>query len=681
MIQTKKLDKKNIEDIYNLTPMQEGMLFHYLKDPHSDYYFEQLSLDIRGEIDKESFEKAWNFVIDTNEILRTLVRWEEIKNPSQVILKNHPIKCVYYDISGSRHHEQEKFLEEIKTKDRQQRFDLQDVPFRVTLCKIKRNRYLVIISHHHILYDGWSNGIILEEFFSAYNDFSNGKTPINPHKTRFKEFLQWHRSKDVTRDERFWREYLGEVEPFEFSIKQSQNINTPPTFEKVRISFPVGLKSRMEQFIKNHRLTWGVLLYSAWGILLQKYNNTDDVIFGTTISGRSAKLPGIEKMVGLFINTVPMRIQAAAGESTAGLLHRIHHQLQTREAHEHTPLVKINEYGSLTNRETLFDSIVVVENYPLDAALSSKTTDKNQDSHLSIQSYSMQEMTHYDLTLAITLFDKIECDFLYKKEVFQEDAVQGLTGHFRRIVEEISLNPDKRAADIGILSEKEKKQLLIDFNDTVAEYPREKTLHELFKEQVDRTPDNIALHGCMGQSGMAASGNDIVRPVQLTYHELSDRSCKLAGRLIEEGIQPDSIVGIMMERSVEMVVGIMAILKAGGAYMPIDPNYPQERIDFILKDSNVGVLVTTPKLQVKVKAEVEESFGQLPRLPLKFIDIETTLASVFDPSPSTSTCQVSPANLAYIIYTSGSTGKPKGVMVEHGPVANLLFALSRIPTC
>jgi bacitracin synthase 3 len=638
MIQTKKLDKKNIEDIYNLTPLQEGMLFHYLNDPNSDYYFEQLSLDIRGEIAEESFEKAWNFVIDSNEILRTLFRWEEIKNPAQVILKNHPIKWVYYDISGSRDHEQETLLEEIKAKDQQQRFDLQDVPFRVTLCKIKRDRYLLIVSHHHILYDGWSNGIILEEFINAYNDFNNRKVPVKPYKTRFKEFIQWYQGSDVCRDERFWREYLGGVEPFEFSIKQGQNINIPPTFEKLRISFPVDLKNRVEQLVKKHQLTWGVLLYSAWGILLQKYNNTDDVVFGTTVSGRAAKLPGIEKMVGLFINTVPLRVQAAAGESTVGLLHRIHHQLQNREAHEHTPLVKINEYSHLTNHETLFDSIVVVENYPLDAALNLKTNDENQDSRLSFQSYSMQEMTHYDLTLGITLFNEISCDFLYKKEVFADDAVPKLAGHFMRIVEEIPRNPDKPAADIDMLSGKEKKQLLIDFNDTAADYPHQKTTCQLFAAQVEKTPDRIAVVA----SAQIKNRTYMTYRTYISYRHLHEKSNRLAGLLIEKGVQTDTIVGIMPEHPAEMVIGIWGISKAGGAYMPIDPGYPEDRIDYMLKDSGAKILLTGQ--------EIADSYSH-PSTLLPFY-----------PSQSFS--------LAYTIYTSGSTGRPKGVLVEHRNLVN-----------
>ena len=196
----KKLDKKNIEEILALIPTQEGMLFHYLKNPESDYYFEQLSLEISGEINTGIFEKAWNFVVETNEMLRIIYRWEKVEYPMQIILKKHQLQPKYHDLTAEEDNEKFNQVEKIKAEDRREKFDLQEVPFRVTLCRLEKTKSIMIISNHHILYDGWSNGIILKEFFDAYNDLSNEKELVKPAKIKFKEFIKWNRSLNLDKE-------------------------------------------------------------------------------------------------------------------------------------------------------------------------------------------------------------------------------------------------------------------------------------------------------------------------------------------------------------------------------------------------------------------------------------------------------------------------------------------------
>ena len=208
-IQMEKLEKKNIEDILALTPMQEGMLFHYLKNPESNHYFEQLGLEISGEINVEIFEKAWIFVVETNEMLRAVFRWEKLEKPTQIILREYKCKLTFYDFSGLDNSRKNAALEEIKTKDRLEPFDLHKVPFRVILCKLDAKKYEMVISNHHILYDGWSNGIILKEFFKAYHEFCKKEHSIKPPiKSRFREFIKWVQNQDIKKQEQFWREYL-----------------------------------------------------------------------------------------------------------------------------------------------------------------------------------------------------------------------------------------------------------------------------------------------------------------------------------------------------------------------------------------------------------------------------------------------------------------------------------------
>ena len=625
-----KLDPKSIENILALTPLQEGMLFHYLQDPQSGLYFEQLCLEISGEIDAPHFEKAWNVVSETNEMLRTVFRWEKLEKPSQIILKEHKCNVIFYDLSAKECSQKKTTLAEIKEKDRRESFDLHQVPFRVILCKLDEKKYEVVISNHHILYDGWSNGVILKEFFKAYHELRRGGRSLKlPVKPPFKEFIGWIHSRDRNKQEQFWREYLAGVEtPTELPIKRRVEETTKAV--DYSIILEEDIKGKLAVFVKNSRVTLAPVFYTAWGILLQKYCGSEDVVFGTTVSGRSGGLKGIEDMVGLFINTIPLRAQTPPGERIGDVVFRTDRLLREREEFENAPLVDIGSYSSVVVGGSLFDTIVAIENYPLDNRL----VPEGEGSLLSIQSYSIVEMTHYDLSVGIMLFNEIEIKFSCKQELFENGIIENLARHFKGIIQNIVENPETALSQLEIISGEEKNRILYDFNDTDAEYPKDKTIHQLFVEQVEKTPGRIALVGAALSVG----------PVSLSYRQLNEQSGRLAGLLIEKGVLADNIVGIKVDRSIEMVIGIFGILKAGGAYLPIDPHYPQERIDYMLKDSAAKILLTA--------AECIFNFHHS-----SFI--------IHHSNRST--------HLAYIIYTSGSTGKPKGVLIEHASVVNRMF--------
>ena len=641
------LDKNNTADIMGLTPMQEGMLFHHLKDPDGHQYVEQLSLQISGDIDAAIFEKAWHVVAAANEMLRTAFRWEKMKQPIQIVLRKNHLRPVYHDLSGLNAGEKNKLLEEIKINDRKKKFDLREIPFRVTLCKIEPAQHQMIITNHHILYDGWSNGIILKEFFNTYEDLVQKRIPIKPVKNKFKEYIKWLKNRDRNKQEKFWRQYLKAVEsPTELAVKMRKAEDQPgekenkagiPHTGKYRTRLHKHIKNKIETFAGKHRITLAALFYSTWGILLQKYNNSDDVFFGTTVSGRSAKLEGIEDVVGLFINTLPLRVTQNPAVTVTEMLNQVDHTLKAREEYESTSLVDINQYCQLDNNGELFDSLVVLENYPLDSRLRLK------NSEISVDSYSMVEVTNYDLTVEIVVFEEIDIDFVYTRECFEPVIIENLSGHFCRLLETIITDPTQKVHKIGILSKKEKQQLLVDFNDTVADYPRDKTLHELFTGQVEQTPDSTAVVG----PARVKYRTYMTHKTYISYRELNEKSNQLASLLKEKGIKPDTIVGILLERSIEMIIAILAILKAGGAYLPIDPEYPEERINYMLKDSGAKILLTSDAIN---------------RVP-------TPHHTHLPPVPA--------ASLAYIIYTSGSTGKPKGVMVTHTSAVNVLSAVQK----
>ncbi|NIO80385.1 MAG: amino acid adenylation domain-containing protein, partial [Candidatus Aminicenantes bacterium] len=451
MKKMKRLAKKDIEDIAALTPMQEGMLYNYLKSPESDYYFEQLSLDISGEINVEAFEGAWNFVVEINEMLRTVFRWEGIERPVQIILKQHTLQPTYYDFSGKELIEAKKQLEEVKTKDRKETFALNQVPFRVTLCKVEKDRYEMIISNHHILYDGWSNGIILKEFFNAYDDLSRGKELVKPEKTKFKEFIKGIQNRDFDKEKKFWAEYLKDVDTktgilLEKKPGKTKDIKSTAAY---RLTFPEELKETLNSFIKSYKVPLSALLYSAWGMLLLKYNSREDIVFDTTVSGRFATLKGIEEIVGLFINTVPLRVKAAADERVSDFISWLNDSIRQREEFENSSPAVINEYLDENVKGNLFDSVVVVENYPLDKEL------------LTGREFSLFERTRYDLTVIIITFgEDIEVHFTYNQELFDEEIMAGLSRHFVQIVQTLLENPRGKISTIDLKLDRERSGIL-----------------------------------------------------------------------------------------------------------------------------------------------------------------------------------------------------------------------------
>lgn len=424
--------QKEIDDIFALTPMQEAILFRYLKNPESDVYFEQLCLDITGIIDNKHFEQAWDFVVTVNEMLRVVFHWEKIAVAVQVILKEKRPRITYYDFSKKDENERKRLVEEIKRNDKNKKFDLRQVPFRIILCKVVDKKYLMIISNHHIIYDGWSNGILLKEFLNAYTDLTHGKTPIPPVKYKFKKFVKWGQEQDIKEQEKFWSKYLS-----------GYNISSAPPIELLKKtrkgtplkgSYPIHLhknmEDKLENFVREYKVTLASLLYSAWGLLLQKYSGRKDVLFYTTVSGRTVKIKGIENIVGLFINTLPYRVQTHEGERIDELLIAIEKMSQEREKYELTGLANIKEFSNIY-KDNLFNSIIVIENYPLDHII----LQKNQ--LLSINSYSIDEINNYDLMVLITLFNGIEMRFTYDMDVFEKDFVIKLSHHFTLILQEI----------------------------------------------------------------------------------------------------------------------------------------------------------------------------------------------------------------------------------------------------
>ncbi len=639
-----KIDKDNIADINSLTPLQGGILFHCLKETESNLYFEQLSIDIAGEIDLDLFQQAWNKVIKQNSILRTVFRWQNIKTPVQIVLKEFELRTRYYDFSQLEEAEREQSIIKALEQDIGEKFDLNTVPFRIALYKIGINKYKMVISNHHILYDGWSNGIILEEFFRSYDALSKGEVPKVYPKTQFKEFIKLLLNQNLDKQKNFWQEYLkGFDAPIELCIKNKSSITELPQKGVSKYQFDKESSDSVKKFVNNNKITLASLFYSVWGLILQKYCNSEDVVFGTTVSGRSIDMNRFENVVGLFINTLPMRIKYDSSTTYIDLIKSINTDIQNKFHFENSSLLDIKKWSSLKSNQELFNTIVVVENYPL------KIDSLNNSSSFIINGYKIHEETNYDITVVIEAFDNISISLLYNEKLYDSYYIEKLLRHLFNGLSYIINNPCEKLISLDIMSKDERLELLYEFNNTNVEYEKNKTIHEMFSTGINKTKKQTAL---------------IFQNKTLAYEELDERSNQLAHILRRKGIEPNTIVGVFVERSMEMMIGIFAILKAGGAYLPIASNYPKERIDYILSDSGAKLIL--------VQEELISSLGsvgcEVINLNDRAIDAEDISALV---NINTS------KDLAYVIYTSGSTGQPKGVMIEHHSVINRLAWMQR----
>ena len=643
--------RMNIDSIYPLSPVQQGMLFHTLLAPESGVYFNQVLYTLTGRLQKLAMQRAWQQVADRHEALRTLFVCEARDKPLQVVRRRVTLPWEEFDWRGLSADEQNAKRAAFLQTDRRRGFDLAQAPLmRLALIRLGENHHELIWSHHHVLIDGWSSFLILKDVMAIYQAISGGRDcrlePVRP----YRDYINWLQRQDPSKAEGFWRAALkGFVAP-------TSLLGSPTSGEyKVRDyeiaeqlgSTPPSLTAALESFARQNDLTLSTIVQGAWAILLSRYSGETDIVFGSTVSGRSAELVGIETMVGLFINSLPVRAQFSSQIPTLAWLKDFQDKLVEVQQYEHSPLVDVQGWSEVRRGQPLFQSLVAFENYLVDASV------WGQDGTLQISNMRVVGPTNYPLAIVVVPKKELAIRVSYDSGRFDGAAISRMLGHFNTIMECIVANPGRRLAELPMLTAAERQQVLYEWNATAADYPKELCVHQLFEQQVERDPDAVAV---------------VYEDRSLSYGELNARSNRLAHHLRGLGVGPDVLVAICVERSLEMVVGLLAILKAGGAYVPLDPSHPAERLAFMIEDSAPAVILTQTSLrerfsgrQIQVvclgddPAELERQSTDNPRYPVVAND------------------------LAYVIYTSGSTGVPKGVQIPHRSVVNFLTSLGRYP--
>ncbi|WP_428830276.1 amino acid adenylation domain-containing protein [Bacillus subtilis] len=642
------MSKKSIQKVYALTPMQEGMLYHAMLDPHSSSYFTQLELGIHGAFDLEIFEKSVNELIRSYDILRTVFVHQQLQKPRQVVLAERKTKVHYEDISHADENRQKEHIERYKQDVQRQGFNLaKDILFKVAVFRLAADQLYLVWSNHHIMMDGWSMGVLMKSLFQNYEALRAGRTPANGQGKPYSDYIKWLGKQDNEEAESYWSERLAGFEqpsvlPGRLPVKKDEYVNKEYSF-----TWDETLVARIQQTANLHQVTGPNLFQAVWGIVLSKYNFTDDVIFGTVVSGRPSEINGIETMAGLFINTIPVRVKVERDAAFADIFTAVQQHAVEAERYDYVPLYEIQKRSALDGN--LLNHLVAFENYPLDQELENGSMEDRLG--FSIKVESAFEQTSFDFNLIVYPGKTWTVKIKYNGAAFDSAFIERTAEHLTRMMEAAVDQPAAFVREYGLVGDEEQRQIVEVFNSTKAELPEGMAVHQVFEEQAKRTPASTAV---------------VYEGTKLTYRELNAAANRLARKLVEHGLQKGETAAIMNDRSVETVVGMLAVLKAGAAYVPLDPALPGDRLRFMAEDSSVRMVL------------IGNSYtGQAHQLQVPVL----TLDIGFEESEAADNLNLpsAPSDLAYIMYTSGSTGKPKGVMIEHKSILRLVKNAGYVP--
>jgi len=638
-----KINKEDISALYELSPLQEGILFHSLYNPKSTAYKTQFSMEFPEGLDLNAFKKAWEYVIKNHTILRTAFIHDQLNIPVQCVFKKINFDYEHVDYTHFEKEELENQFEALLQNERAKEFDFKNPPLmRVTLVQVNDKAVRMIWTKHHILWDGWSGQILMKEFVEAYTIYkSNGVPPVRDE-DKFEDYIKYIKNINSEEEKSFWTSYLenfNEPSLFPFVDNQLDNQNPAGDYKDVYLNFDQPFTDKITTYAKQANITVSTLLQGIWALLLSRYTANNDIVFGVTVSGRPPETRYEEK-IGLYINTIPFRARVDENEAVSNWLQTLQDQHVKAREFQHTALSSIKRYNNI--QHGFFDTLFVFRNFPVN-----KYKGKKSPNDLEIQNYSVQENNNYPLSVQADLHEVLCVDFKFNQSIISEEYIEMVARHFEYTLEQIIHTDNARLKNINLVSAQESHKLLYEFNDTAISYPKYNTVLDLIDKQVQQAPGQVAVE---------------FEENYLTYQQLNERSNQLANYLIHKGIKKGDLVGIYLERSLEMIIGLLAILKAGGAYVPIDPEYPEERVHYILEDIKAKIVLTTQKSSKKLP----ESYQQKCLNINQWEDLNTE--SVFEPE-----IRPEPSDLMYIIYTSGSTGKPKGVMNQHDGVLNRLL--------
>ena len=629
-----------IDRIYALSPLQEGILFHTLSSPNTATYFEQFSFTLAIEVDLVSLERAWQTVLDRHAVLRSSFHWKELDKPFQVVHSPVTLPFERQDWSELSVEAQQDRLKTFLKADRDRDFDLSVTPlFRMVAIRLAPAAWQLVISFHHVLLDGWSVAIVFKEAAECYAAYCQGQEPSLEPVRPFEDYIAWLQQQDFGKAETFWRRMLDGYNgpaPMSIDCAAGRMVGPDEPYESQQTTLSRATTAALQTLARTHHLTLNTVLQGAWAVLLSRYTASHDVVFGVTGSGRPVELNGIESMVGLFINTLPVRAQVDPAQPLIGWLENLQSRQFEARQYEHTPLVDVQGWSDVSRGTPLFETIVGFENYPVLSA--------SQDDAGVVRLGDVFERTNYPLSLIVSPGPELAIVLMSVSSRFATESMTRMLHHLRTLLEAIAADPERRICELPMVTDPERRQLLVDWNETRMPYATDACVHQLFEKWAVDTPGVQAV----------SCGHE-----RLTYAEVNQRANRIAHCLRSRHVTAGVPVAICMERSSAMLVAILGVLKAGGAYLPLDPAYPKQSLAFMLRDSGARALLTSRDLA----SHVAEDAGDV-----LFMDAEEIARAPIDNPVPVSTAD----DLAYIIYTSGSTGTPRGVEIRHRSLLNLV---------
>ncbi|AKS08856.1 non-ribosomal peptide synthetase [Pseudomonas trivialis] len=643
-----------IEDVYPLTPMQEGLLLHTLLEPGTGLYYMQDRYRINSALEPERFAQAWQAVIARHEALRASFCWNVGEDMLQVIHKPGSTPIEYLDWSNDPESEQEPRLQTLLKQEREAGFDLlYQAPFHLRLIRVGEARYWFMMSNHHILIDAWCRSLLMNDFFEIYMALGEGRDAQLATPPRYRDYIAWLQRQNLNEARQWWQQNLQ-------GFERTTPIPSDRPFLREHAGHSGGMVvgdcytrldardgAQLRELAQAHQLTVNTFAQAAWALVLRRLSGDRDVLFGVTVAGRPVDMPQMQRTVGLFINSIALRVKLPEDDQRysvrqwlSGLLDS---NMQLRE-YEYLPLVTIQEHSELPKGQPLFDSLFVFENAPVEVSV----LDRAQS--LNATSDSGRTHTNFPLTAVCYPGDDLGLHLSYDQRYFDETTVQGMLGEFKRLLLALVQGFHGDMADLPLIGEQEREFLVEGCNQSEHDYPLESSYIELFEAQVAAHPQRTAA-SCLDQ--------------QWTYDELNRRSNGLGHALIAAGVGADQPVALLAERNLDLLGMIIGSFKAGAGYLPLDPGLPSQRLSRILDLSRTPLLVCTEACR-------EQAIELLDGFDCQLLVWEEIPARGENPG-----IYSGPDNLAYVIYTSGSTGLPKGVMVEQRGMLN--NQLSKVP--
>ncbi|XQC91468.1 non-ribosomal peptide synthase/polyketide synthase [Pseudomonas aeruginosa] len=621
-VQALPLPHERLEHLYSLSPMQQGMLFLGLNSPDAELYINQLSIAVDG-LDPQRLQRAWSAVAQRHEVLRSGFLWLDQEEPLQFVLADPGLPFEVLDWRGRAI--SDEALEQVAQQERRKGFDLGQPPLqRIRLLRLGEDRYQLIWTYHHILIDGWSTSQLFGEILELY---SGGSLPPA---VPYRHYIAWLRARDGKASEAFWRRQLARMDEPTYLADAFNAAREGYGHQALYTRLDSDATEHLKRFAQSQRVTLNTLVQGAWLLLLSRYSGQRCVSFGATVAGRPASLEASERILGLFINTLPVVCEVAPEQCVGDWLRALQdYNLEMREQ-EYTPLSDIQRWAGRSG-QSLFDSIIVFENHPVD-----RTLRDWRDDSLRFGEMRSAGLTNFPMDLMVTSDDSgLAIEYMFLREHFAVASVERLRTDMEGLLAALSGDAECRLGNIGLPSAR------VPLADGACpdRYP---LVHQRIGEWSRRTPDATAL---------------VFDERSHSFAELDARANRLAHALVERGVAADVRVGVALPRGTELVVALLAVLKAGGAYVPLDLAYPRERLAYLMQDSGIALLLSESQALVQLPVP-----AGVPALALDRLDLLEHPAQ----APQV---EVHPANLAYVIYTSGSTGLPKGVAVSHGPLA------------